>query len=186
SCGKVGHGPTECPYVDTTPAGYSIIPGAGAFVATNVDNTGEYVGMVSPGRDHQLVPWVADSGAAMHMTNSSAGMSNYFPEAQGACVQTASGDLLPVLGNGDLGLVFVLDGSEFPATLLNVAHVPKLRYNLFSLDAFNASGIEYHSSASGFEVGGGLSFVRRPGQGYASVLAHLPSSQHRIADPNPG
>ncbi|CAN0502783.1 unnamed protein product, partial [Discosporangium mesarthrocarpum] len=50
-------------------------------------------------------------------------------------------------------------------------------HNLFSLLAAAERGHTYVGTTHGIEVEGGLSFVRRPGKGYASALAyptHIP------------
>ena len=72
------------------------------------------------------------SGAAVHMTFDVAGMRNY-RQCSKHGIRVASGDLLPVAGYGDLHVVFLTDGRLCKVTLTNVAYVPKLCYNLFSL-----------------------------------------------------
>ncbi|CAN0453877.1 unnamed protein product [Discosporangium mesarthrocarpum] len=90
-------------------------------------------------------------------------------------VESANGDKCMVKGKGKLEVVFKDDsGSDIPTTLHNVAYVPDLKHNLFSLLAAAERGHTCVGTASGIEVSGGLTFVRRPGKGFASALVYPP------------
>ena len=73
------------------------------------------------------------------MTFDVAGVRNY-----GLCskhyIRVASGEPLPVAEYRDLYVVFPTDGGHCKVTLTHVAYVPKLYYNLFSLNAINKKG----------------------------------------------
>ena len=118
--------------------------------------------------------WICDSGAAVHMTFDVAGMRNY-RQCSKHGIRVASGELLPVAGYGDIHVVFLTDGRLCKVTLTNVAYVPKLCYNLFSLKAVNKKGHRFIGMPSGkivlFE--GDLSFPIR-GDAYSCDAFRVP------------
>ena len=83
--------------------------------------------------------WIYDSGAAVLMTFNIAGMRNY-RQCSKQGIRVASGELLPVAGYGNLDVVFLTYSRHCKVTLTNVAYVPKLCYNLFSVKAVNKKG----------------------------------------------
>ena len=74
---------------------------------------------------------ICDNGASCHMSSSSTGMINY-RETQ-TFMKTASSSKYPIEGYGDLPLTFRSGRGEVPMLFLDVAHVPCLNYDIFSL-----------------------------------------------------
>ncbi|CAN0473455.1 unnamed protein product, partial [Discosporangium mesarthrocarpum] len=104
--------------------------------------------------------WIADSGATWHMTNKITGMVDFVGTTSDEYVESANGNKCTVKGKGKLEVMFKDDSDiDIPATLHNVAYVPDLKHNLFSLLAAAERGHSYVGTASGIKVSGGLNFV---------------------------
>ena len=71
-------------------------------------------------------PWIIDSGASDHMTNSSNMFESYSPCPRNKKVQIADGNFSPIAGKG---LIKISEGID----LKSVLHVPKLTCNLLSV-----------------------------------------------------
>ena len=75
--------------------------------------------------------WLCDSGASTHMTPSADGMINY--RECNFKLRIADGSTRTIEGYGDINFVFRSGNGFVQVTLTNIAHVPDLRYHLFSL-----------------------------------------------------
>ena len=84
------------------------------------------------------------------MSYSSTGMINY-REAK-TFMKTASGTKYPIEGYGDLPLTFRSGRGEVPLLLRDIAHVPCLSYNLFSLRVAADKGHKYTGTSDGVMV----------------------------------
>eukprot|EP00261_Vitis_vinifera_P039416 XP_019080659.1 PREDICTED: uncharacterized protein LOC104881375 isoform X1 [Vitis vinifera] len=71
-------------------------------------------------------PWIIDSGASDHMTNSSNMFGSYLPCPGNKKVRIADGNFSPIAGKG---LIKISEGID----LKSVLHVPKLTCNLLSI-----------------------------------------------------
>ena len=71
-------------------------------------------------------PWIIDSGASDHMTNSSKFFESYLPCPGNQKVRIADGNFSPIAGKG---LIKISEGID----LKSVLHVPKLTCNLLSV-----------------------------------------------------
>ncbi|KAJ9697393.1 hypothetical protein PVL29_009284 [Vitis rotundifolia] len=71
-------------------------------------------------------PWIIDSGASDHMTNSSNMFESYSPCPGNKRVRIADGNFSPIVGKG---LIKISEGID----LKSVLHVPKLTCNLLSV-----------------------------------------------------
>ena len=98
----------------------------------------------------ELESWISDDSASRHMTSSHEFMTNY-RECSGI-VRTASGDVLPIEGVGDIFRRFPSDSGAFDIQLLNVAFVPQLSHNLLSLQQFTAARYTYFGTENGVEL----------------------------------
>ncbi|CAN0480596.1 unnamed protein product, partial [Discosporangium mesarthrocarpum] len=180
-CGETGNGPSRCKQQEIIPAGYTA-----TVVESNTSGTYTVLAATCP-RDDGLDEWIADSGATWHMTNKATGMVDFVGTTSDTYVESANGDKFMVKGKGKLEVVFKDDsGIDIPATLHNVAYVPELKHNLFSFLAAAERGHTYVGTASGIEVSGGLTFVRRPGKGFASALVYYPPQTIAAATLTPG
>ncbi|CAN0413361.1 unnamed protein product, partial [Discosporangium mesarthrocarpum] len=134
---------------------------------------------VTETRVDSFVEWIADSGATWHMTNEITGMYDFVSTTEDTFVEAANGSKCAVNGKGGLKLVFQNKSvTDIHTILHNVMYIPGLQHNLFSILAAAERGHTYVGTTHGIEVEGGLSFVRRPGKGYASALAY---PTHEIA-----
>ena len=75
--------------------------------------------------------WICDSGASTHMTPSADCMLNY--RECNLKLRIADGSTRSIEGYGDVRFVFRSGNGLVQVLLTNVAHVPDLRYHLFSL-----------------------------------------------------
>lgn len=89
------------------------------------------VGVVGQGQD--VMKYVADTAATVSMFASSDGFANY-RECSGR-VKGVAGDKapLPLLGYGEVTVVFKTENGWVPVPILNAAHVPELPYNIISI-----------------------------------------------------
>ncbi|CAN0512041.1 unnamed protein product, partial [Discosporangium mesarthrocarpum] len=138
TCGESRHGPSRCKRQEMIPAGYTatvVEPGlSGKYTVLAATET----------RADGFEEWIADSGATWHMTNKISGMIDFIGTTSDTYVESANGDKCMVKGKGKLEVVFNDDsGSDIPATLHNVAYVPDLKHNLFSLLAAAERGHTY-------------------------------------------
>ncbi|CAN0459218.1 unnamed protein product, partial [Discosporangium mesarthrocarpum] len=137
-CGETGHGPSRCKQQEVIPAGYT---------ATVVESktSGKYTVLAATcPREDGFEEWIADSGATWHMTNKITGMVDFVGTTSDTYVESANGDKCIVKGKGKLEVVFKDDsGIDITATLHNVAYVPELKHNLFSLLAAAERGHTY-------------------------------------------
>ena len=94
--------------------------------------------------------WLCDSGASTHMTPSADGMINY-----GECnlkLRIAACSTRTIEGYGDINFVFRSGNGLVRVTLTNVAHVPDLRYHLFSLPTLVKHGHTFEGRPAGIVV----------------------------------
>ena len=130
----------------------------------------------------QAQVWICDSGSSAHCTNSGVGMTN-FRKLTGRQLVVASGQSIPIVGIGDVRVVFIFPGEARPmcvVQLTDVLFVPGLNANLFSLRAMDAKGYEFHGgnlSISMFD--GNLTFPAR-GNLYKMVGFPLTPSRLRL------
>lgn len=76
--------------------------------------------------------WIADSGASSHMSKYRNLLVNYQSFDSPVKIHT-SDDKLNGTGKGDINVPFFNGNSWYPATLINVLHVPKFNSNLFPI-----------------------------------------------------
>ncbi|CAN0453682.1 unnamed protein product [Discosporangium mesarthrocarpum] len=120
------------------------------------------------------------------MTNEITGMYDFVSNTEGTFVEAANGSKCAVNGKGTLKLVLQnKSGTDIHTILHNVMYIPGLKHNLFSLLAAVERGHTHAGTTHVLEVEGGLSFVRRPGKGYASALAY-PTHEIAAAALTPG
>ena len=82
--------------------------------------------------------WIADSGASFHMTHSADLLSDVrLCEDQ---VRNDYNHLIDVVGYGRLTVVFP---GDLTVKLLDVAYVPEIAFNLFSLMAAHKQGVAF-------------------------------------------
>ena len=99
--------------------------------------------------EHEIC--LSNSGASRHMTSSKEGIYHFRPSIY-QYVRTAGGYKLKIAGNGLVDLQFFSEGQTVDVTLNNIAIVPELYFNLFSLTAVVDLGMEYHGKPSGIHV----------------------------------
>ena len=87
---------------------------------------GKYSFSLSASKIQFSSPWIIDSRASDHRTNSSKVFSSYIPRPENQKIKIADGTLVTMAGQGDVLLTSSL-------TLRNVLHVPKLSVNLLSI-----------------------------------------------------
>ena len=71
-------------------------------------------------------PWILDSAATDHLTNSSEHFVYYIPCAGNEKIRIADGSLAPIVGKWQISFFYGL-------SLHNVLHVPQISYNLLSI-----------------------------------------------------
>jgi len=119
NCGKMGHISRECPDKNTEVA------------QPSVAGVQEFLLMAQDEKLFKSNFWMADSGASCHMTNSLEGLYNC-QEATGK-VYTADGELTISLRGEYRGYYTYPGGKKIVVVLRDVAYVPGLICNLFSL-----------------------------------------------------
>ena len=107
---------------------------ASAFEARETDkcrNISDKKGEEESARQVGDEAWLCDSGASTHMTPSADDMIDY--RECNLKLRVADGSTRTIQGYGDNNFVFRSRNGLVRVTLTTVAHVPDLRYNLFSL-----------------------------------------------------
>ena len=94
--------------------------------------------------------WICDSGASTHMTPSADCMLNY--RECNLKLRIADGSTRSIEGYGDVRFVFRSGNDLVQVLLTNVAHVPDLRYHLFSLPTLVKNGHTFEGRPSGIVV----------------------------------
>ena len=94
--------------------------------------------------------WLCDSGASTHMTPLADGMTNCRECSLKLCI--ADGSTRTVEGYGDINFVFRSGNGLVRVSLSNVAHVPDLRYNPFSLPTLVEHGHTFKGRPTGTVV----------------------------------
>ena len=100
--------------------------------------------------------WICDSGASTHMTPSADCMSNY--RKSNLKLRIADGSTRSIEGYGDIKVVFRSGNGLVDVLLKDVAHVPDLRYHLFSLPTLVKNGHAFDKTPTGVSVR--LKFLR--------------------------
>ena len=110
------------------------------------------------GRDE----WVADSGASYHVTGDPSGMFDCKPPPVGK-ERLVIGDMTMVGVEcfGKLSLLMHCQGGDTHVRLTNVAYVPGVQLNLFSLHAVMSKCRATMDTKGVHMLGGSVSFVRR-------------------------
>jgi hypothetical protein len=113
------------------------------------------VGVTELGQD--VMVYVADTAATCSMFRCANAFVNY-RECSG-WVKGIGGNKAPVplLGYGDVTVVFLTEGGRVPVLVLNAAHVPESSHNLLSLSALAEEGHTYSGQK------GGLTLTTRAG-----------------------
>ena len=94
--------------------------------------------------------WLSDSGASTHMTRSADGMINY--RECNLKLRIADGSTRTIKGYGDINFVFRSGNGLVQVMLTNVAHVPDLRYHLFSPPTLVKHGHTFEGRPAGIVV----------------------------------
>ena len=94
--------------------------------------------------------WLCDSGASTHITPSADGMINY--RECNLKLRIADGSTRTIEGYSDINFVFRSGNGLVRVTLTNVAHVPDLRYHLFSLPTLVKHGHTFEGRPAGVVV----------------------------------
>ena len=120
--------------------------------------------------------WVADSGATYHVTGDPTGMFDCKPPPLGK-ERLVIGDttMMGVERFGKLSLLMHCQGGDTHVRLTNVAYVPGVQFNLFSLHAVMSKCRVTMDTEGVHMLGGSVSFVRREAGSYCSAT--------RITDP---
>eukprot|EP00752_Nemacystus_decipiens_P011252 g10000.t1 len=105
------------------------------------------VGVTEPGQD--VMVYVADTGATCSMFRCANAFRNY--RECGGLVKGIGGDKspIPLLGYGDVTVVFITEEGRVPVMITNAAHVPESPYNLVSLTALAEEGHTYAGQQGG-------------------------------------
>ncbi|CAB1121259.1 unnamed protein product [Ectocarpus sp. CCAP 1310/34] len=105
------------------------------------------VGVTELGQD--VMVYVADTAATCSMFRCANAFVNY-RECSG-WVKGIRGNkaLVPLLGYGDVTVVFLTEGGRVPVLILNAAHVPESPHNLLSLSALAEEGHTYSARRGG-------------------------------------
>ena len=111
--------------------------------------------------------WVADSGATFHVTGNPLGMVECFPPSPDRS-SLVVGDMrsLKVECFGSIPMVMHSQQGDVEVKLLDVAYVPGIRFNLFSLHAVMPKCPVTLNANGAHLLGGGLSFMRRDAGSY--------------------
>ena len=94
--------------------------------------------------------WLCNSGASTHMKPSADGMTNY--REYNLKLRIADGSTRTIEGYGDINFVFRSGNGHVRVMLTNVAHVPALRYHLFSLPTLVKNGHTFEGRPVGIVV----------------------------------
>ena len=94
--------------------------------------------------------WLCDSGASTHMTPSADGMINY--RECNFKLRIADGSTHTIEGFGDINFVLRSGNGLVQVTLTTIAHVPDLRYHLFSLPTLVKHGHAFEGRPAGIVV----------------------------------
>ena len=120
--------------------------------------------------------WVADSGASYHVTGDPHGMFGCTPPPVGK-ERLVIGDMTMMGAEcfGKLSLLMNCQGGDTHLRLTNVAYVPGVQFNSFSLHAVMSKCRVTMETKRVHMLGGSVSFVRREAGSYCSAT--------RITDP---
>ena len=92
--------------------------------------------------------WILDSGASSHMTPNDNGMYNI--RTDNIPITIGNGNEMKCLKLGDIDLIGLnTDGKEIRITLKNVKYIPKLKFNLISMNYAIEKGFEIKSNKNG-------------------------------------
>ncbi|RVW64704.1 Retrovirus-related Pol polyprotein from transposon RE1 [Vitis vinifera] len=126
-------------------------------------------------------PWIIDSGASDHMTNSSNMFESYSPCPGNKKVRIADGNFSPIAGKG---LIKTSEGID----LKYVLHVPKLTCNLLSISKlsrdsnccviFYESHCIFQDQSSGKTIGSARIINGNP----SSIPTHIHASSSSVTD----
>ena len=120
--------------------------------------------------------WVADSGASYHVMGDPTGVFDCKPPLVGK-ERLVIGDMtmMGVQCFGNLSLLMHGQGGDTHVRLTNLAYVPGVQFNLFSLHAVMSKRRVTMDTKGDHMLGGSVSFVRREAGSYCSAT--------RITDP---
>ena len=164
-CNGLGHTADVCPS-SKEDAALAVSPEVGATdddgkgsaqaSAFKVEETGEFgdgSGRMGEGELAWQIgdeSWICDSGASTHMTPSADCMLNY--RECNLKLRIADGSTRSIEGYGDVRFVFRSGNGLVQVLMTNVAHVPDLRYHLFSLPTLVKNGHTFEGRPSGIVV----------------------------------
>jgi len=126
---------------------------ASAFKVEETGKCSDGLGRMGEGESAWQVgdeAWICDSGASTHMTPSADCMLNY--RECNLKLRIADGSTRSIEGYGDVRFVFRSGNGLVQVLLTNVAHVPDLRYHLFSLPTLVKNGHTFEGRPSGIVV----------------------------------
>ena len=126
---------------------------ASAFKAEETGECSDALGRMGEGESAWQVgdeAWLCNSGASTHMTPSANCMINY--KECNMKPRIADGSTRSIEGYGDINLVFRFGNGLVQVLLTNVAHVPDLRYHLFSLPTLVKNGHTFEGRPTGVVV----------------------------------
>ena len=110
--------------------------------------------------------WIADSGASCHMTHDRTRMYNVrFPPPGREAISIGDRRRIKVEYIGNMDVIF--DGkSDQRITLIHVAYVPDLGFNLYSLHAVQRTHLIVSDASGTLIIGENLTFPRRSSGSY--------------------
>ena len=126
--------------------------------------------------------WFADSGATQHMTYNKLLLRNYKPVVPGDWIVTGIGGTnLAVHGQGDVQFITQIEGIENNVIVPNVAFVPELGTNLFSIVAATEAGmtVSFIDNQVSIHKENSLVFI---GERAGRTLYHLQASPKVIVE----
>ena len=123
-----------------------------AFKAKEAGEYGDVLGRMGEGKSAWQVDeaWFCDRGSSTHMTPSADCMISY--RECNLKLRIADGSTRSIEGYGDINFVFRSGSGLVHVFLTNVAHVPDLRYHLFSLPTLVKNGHTFEERPTGIVV----------------------------------
>ena len=113
--------------------------------------------------------WIADSGATFHVTGNPSGLVECTPPPLGRSLVVSDMRSLKIQCFGSLPMVMHSQQGDVQVKLLNVAYVPAVEFNLFSLHAIMPKCSVSLDAEGVHMLDGDLSFMRRDAGSYVEA-----------------
>jgi hypothetical protein len=151
NCGKKGHKAADC--WSEKKQDDDVKDGDKASGRRNRP-VGAFMAIVEPGpvQNHDVMPWILDSGASSHMTMRRDAFISYQALKKPTNIVIGDGERLPAVGKGTIRLEIKEKSGERTIDLLDTYHVPRIHHSLLSIYRMVKGGCRVTFGSGGCEI----------------------------------